>query len=281
LITRQALLSARERLRLSGSDEPEIEAEVLLRHTLNVDRATFLRLLQEPISDAEAQTYERVLYRRFQGEPTAYITGTREFYGLDFEVTPAVLIPRPETEMLVEAVIADAGARDGEVRIADIGTGSGAVAACVAKALPAASITATDISAEALAVARRNARRHAVEDRIRFAEGDLLAPLTAPVEIIAANLPYVTEADWRELPREIREHEPRIALTGGEDGLELIRRLLHSAPGYLAARGNIYLEFGIGEDAAIQAIARELFPRARIETRDDFAGIPRLLAVLA
>jgi release factor glutamine methyltransferase len=280
LITREALLSARERLRASGSDEPEIEAEVLLRHALNVDRATFLALLQEPISDAELQAYERVLNRRFEGEPTAYITGTREFYGLDFEVTPAVLIPRPETEMLVEAVIADVKARGGSADIVDVGTGSGAIAVSLATRLLEASIIATDVSAEALAVASRNAKRHAVDGRIRFIEGDLLAPLTAPVDVIAANLPYVTEGDWRDLPREIREHEPRIALTGGEDGLDLIRRLLTAAPPSLNKRGSIYLEFGVGEELAIQEAAREHFPSARVDVRDDFAGIPRLLVVL-
>jgi release factor glutamine methyltransferase len=258
LILREALIGARERLRASGCDEPEIEAEVLLRYALDLDRATLLRLLNEPISAAEAQAYERVLYRRFMGEPSAYIRGTREFRGLDFKVTPAVLIPRPETEMLVEMVIEWAAAarpgpldmRSSGLKIADIGTGSGAIAVSIAKALPDADLYATDLSAEALEVARTNARRHGV-----------------------------MESDWRALPREIRDHEPRLALAAGDDGLDLVRALLAQAPRYLAMNGAVFLEFGIGQNYAIQAAARQWFPAAAIETRKDFGGIPRLLIV--
>jgi release factor glutamine methyltransferase len=278
LILREALSGARDRLRAGASDEPDLEAEVLLRHVLTLDRAAFLRQLSDPMSEADVEAYELALGRRLAGEPTAYITGTREFYGLDFRVTPAVLIPRPETEMLVEAVV-DRSRRTERLRIADIGTGSGAIAVSLAKALPQATLYATDLSAGALAVARDNAAANCVEQRISFRRGDLLEPLDARVDVIAANLPYVTENDWRALPREIRKHEPRLALASGVDGLDAIRALLLQAPRYLERGGAIFLEFGIGQDEAIQASAREHFPSASIETRRDFAGIPRLLVV--
>lgn len=297
MILREALIGARERLRAAGSDEADIEAEVLLRFALDLDRTSFLRLLNEPLSPAEAQAYERALYRRFQGEPTAYITGTREFHGLDFKVTPSVLIPRPETEMLVEAVVvwvsnrlarqespaavrAEAvEGRTSSLRIADIGTGSGAIAVSIAKTVPDAEVYATDLSPDAFAVARENARTHSVEQRISFRHGDLLEPLDTRVDVIVANLPYVTEGDWRALPREIRDYEPRLALASGDDGLDAIRALLQQAPHYLKPGGVVFLEFGIGQDNAIQKAARHCFPGAAIESYADFSGIPRMLVI--
>ena len=289
MILREALLSARERLRASGSDEPDIEAEVLLRYALDLDSATFFRLLNQPISVSEAQAYERALYRRFAGEPTAYITGLREFHGLNFKVTPAVLIPRPETEMLVDAVVGTingltTAAQEGRggrygPSIVDVGTGSGAIAIALARELSSALVYATDFSAEALAIARENARENGVERRIVFRRGDLLEPLDAKVDIIVANLPYVTEGDWRELPRQIREHEPPMALAAGEDGLDAIRALLRQAPPYLRPGGSVFLEFGTGQAEALEALAGFQFPGARIEVQRDFGGIPRMLAI--
>jgi release factor glutamine methyltransferase len=279
---REALLGARERLRASGSEEPEIEAEVLLRYALGLDRNMLLRLLNEPVSDAELSAYERVLMRRLRGEPAAYITGCREFRGLNFKVTPATLIPRPETEMLVDEVLgfirrrADAGR---ETVVADVGTGSGAIAVSIAKWAPSSLIYATDLSAEALQIARENARTHGVLSRLILRRGDLLEPIDARLIVISANLPYVTTQDWERLPRQIREHEPRMALDGGREGLDVIRRLLRQAPAYLRPGGRVLLEFGAGQGDPMQAAARENFPTARISLREDFAAIPRLLII--
>ena len=161
----------------------------------------------------------------------------------------------------------------------DVGTGSGAIAICLAKELPSALIYATDISADALAVAKQNAERHGVASRISLRRGDLLEPIETKVDIIVANLPYVTEADWQQLPREIRAHEPRGALASGTDGLDAVRALLRQAPRYLHPGGAVYLEFGIGQAGAIQEIARHGFPVADIAVQEDFGGIPRLLTV--
>jgi release factor glutamine methyltransferase len=161
-----------------------------------------------------------------------------------------------------------------------VGAGSGAIAIALAVALPAATIIATDTSAEALAIAIANARRHHVENRIAFRYGDLLAPIHGPVDLIVANLPYVTTADYLALPPEIRDHEPRGALDGGPDGLDVIRRLLTEAPAHLASGGAICLEFGVGQEETLLAAARQRFPSARMQVKHDMAGRPRVLAVL-
>ncbi len=254
--------------------------------------------------DAIAERFEALVTRRLDREPTAYITGEREFNALPFEVTPAVLIPRPETELLVSKVthwvsgaaghwttypptpqslafLENRPRRTDPLRIADVGTGSGAIAIALAKALPAATLIATDVSWPALDVARRNAARHGVERRISFRHGDLLAPIDCYVDLIVANLPYVRETDWSDLAPEVREHEPRLALAGGEDGLDLIRSLLHQAPRYLRPGGAICLEFGVGQAEALGRLATVCLPHATVQVFDDFAGIPRVLVAVS
>jgi release factor glutamine methyltransferase len=224
----------------------------------------------------------RLVRRRLSHEPSAYITGQREFYGLDFQVNRDVLIPRPETETLVETAL-ELAAQQGPkgvgseqaMRIGDIGTGSGAVAIALAVHLPSAHIFATDISPAALEVARDNAAHHGVEQRIEFLQGDLLEPLQTTVHLLVANLPYVRTDEWRELPPELRLHEPRLALDGGVDGLDLIRRLLAGASRALEPGGAVCLEFGTGQQNAILALAREAFASATI--RPDLVGRPRVL----
>jgi release factor glutamine methyltransferase len=228
LLVREALPESRRALR---GDESALEAELLLMHALGVDRARLYQRLAEPLAPKASAAHRRLLDRRLAGEPLPYITGHREFFALDFETTPAALIPRPETETLVGLAIAFARERCAgrRIAIADIGTGSGIIAVALARELALARIVATDVSADALGLARRNAARHDVADRVDFREGDLLEPLAEPVQIIAANLPYVTASQWQDSTPEIRDHEPRVALDGGSDGLDIIRRLAASS----------------------------------------------------
>ncbi len=209
------------------------------------------------------------------GEPIQYITGEAEFYGLPFRVTPEVLIPRPETEHLVEKVI-ELAANYPEPRIVDIGTGSGIIAVTVAHHLPHALIAATDLSSSALAIARENAKRNGVAGRIRFLEGDLLAPVSeGQFEIVVSNPPYVPEADRGSLAVEVRDYEPALALFAGEDGLEVFRRLIPAAFAALTPGGFLVLEIGYGQEAAIRALLVDAGFEG-IEFYSDLQGIARV-----
>ena len=275
----QALHEATEALRAAGiEDAAWLEAEVLLRHTLDLDRAHLYARLQEDLSSGDQAVFHSLLARRLAHEPTAYIVGQREFYGLDLETTPAALIPRPETELLVEEALSRACGRE-PLLIVDVGTGNGAIAVALAVHLPAAALVAIDVSREALTLAARNARHHGVENRISFLQADLLAPLAQPADIIAANLPYVCSEDWDTLPPEIREHEPRAALDGGPDGLREIERLLGQAPSRVRAGGSLLVELGPPQAARALALARHCFPGAAARILPDAAGLDRLLAI--
>jgi release factor glutamine methyltransferase len=278
---RQALVGARRRLEDGGIDDAEIEAEVLLRHALgDLSRAALFQRLGDGIEAATASRYETLLARRLAHEPTAHITGRREFYGLEFSVTPDVLIPRPETETLVEAVIELALRLPATARgplIADVGTGSGAIAVALAVSLPRAELWATDLSWEALTVAAGNAQRHGVERRIALRHGDLLLPLDRRVDVIVANLPYVSTEDWSRLAPELREHEPRLALDGGAEGLDLLKALLHQAPRYLRPGGTVCVEYALGQEDAVARLARASLPGATLRVLNDLTRRPRAL----
>ncbi|MBI2918951.1 MAG: peptide chain release factor N(5)-glutamine methyltransferase [Chloroflexi bacterium] len=238
--------------------------------------------LQDEFPSTAQQALDSLLERRLAGEPLAYIRGHKEFFGLDFLVDRRVLIPRPETETLVEAALEwSRRGRDwpGPCLAADVGTGCGAIAVSLAVNLPQAVIYATDISEDALAVAEANAQRHGVADRVHFRRGDLLGPLPHPFPLITANLPYVAACDWPSLSREVTGFEPRQALHGGQRGLGVIRRLLEQAPGRLLAGGCLLLELGFGQGQPAMELAHAQFPEARIRLLPDMAGTPRVLRI--
>ena len=273
----ERLADARETLIRAGipAEEAALDAEVLARHVLDCDRATLLTRARDPLPSAFDRLYHALIARRVAREPVAYIVGHREFWGLEFDVTPAVLIPRPETELVVEEALASLPRRDIVRHIIDVGTGSGCLAVTLAVEFPPANITATDTSHEALAVAYRNADRHNVIGRITFFQADVLKDLTEPADLIVSNPPYVPAGDAATLQAEVARYEPSSALYGGPDGLDVIRRLVGSARQHLAAGGWLIIEFGFGQEAAVREVAREAgWNVARI--RSDLQGIPRV-----
>ena len=288
--TRQAYLEARDRLRRAGIDDAHIEAELLLRHALGLgpNRAALLTRMAEmhAVEDDALAGFEALLTRRLAHEPSAYILGHREFAHLDLEVTPAVLIPRPETETVVEEairharrVLKESDRPGGDLVVADIGTGAGPIALTLARALPGAPILATDISPDALDVAQRNAERHELHKHVEFKHGDLLTPLTQGLDLLVANLPYVTTADLEAAQPEVRDFEPSVALHGGDDGLDLIRRLLAEAHAYLRPNAVLVLEIGADQGQTAGRAAVEAFPDAQIAVLKDLAGRSRILLI--
>lgn len=255
------------------------EAELLLRHALGCSREALLVRLQETVPAEVTGLYFQLVERRKGRVPVQYLIGTVEFYGLSFRVTPAVLIPRPETEGLVEEAISRLSRRAAP-RIVDVGCGSGCIAIALASSLPRAEITAIDASAAALAVARENAIRNGVADRIRFLSGDLLAPLEgadrAGIDAVVSNPPYIVRAELPGLAPEVSRHEPRLALDGGDRGLEVVTRLVAEAREVLAPDGLLLLEIGRGQDEAVGALV-EASGLALDATLADLAGIPRVV----
>lgn len=273
-----ALRQAREQFKKQGIDSPALDAEVLLSHATGLDRAGLYRLWERPLSKEEDVSFFSFVARRLSGEPVAYITGRKEFMGLDFIVNPHVLIPRPETEFLVETALK---ALPPSPVVIDVGTGSGAIAVSLAFYARQALVCASDISQEALAVARLNAARHGVAERMFFYHGDLLEPLAGRLpggraDLIAANLPYIAREDLPGLPREVRLFEPSLALDGGAGGLELYRRLVPQAAGFLKEGGILLMEIGCGQG---REMAELLDSRLwKTEVLKDLAGLDRLVA---
>ncbi len=273
---RQALVHARDVLAASRIEDASLEGEILLRHVLGIDRSQLYLDLDVDLSPAQEKTLNLFLKRRCRGEPSAYLTGHREFYGLDFIVNPVVLIPRPETELLVELGI-ELARKYSIFTIADIGTGCGAIAVSLAVHLPQSTVYATEISAEALKVARDNCLRHGVADRVVLLQGNLLEPLAKPVDMIVANLPYVREADLSS-NRPLR-FEPAVALDGGKNGLAWIKSLCRQADRKLNKDGCLLLEIGVGQAKAVVSLLRKSFPGGAIEVRQDLAGIERVVSL--
>jgi len=288
--------------RAQGVSEPRAAAEILLAHTLSVSRLDLYLRYDQPLNPEELARFKTLVIRRLAGEPVAYLTGHREFWSLDIRVTPAVLIPRPETETLVAAALEAArfyeeneAGRKGEGEDQpktenrkpktpsfwglEVGVGSGAVVIALAKELPRMAWVGLDKSGAALAVARANARRHAVLDRVDFLQSDLLAAVkpTAAFTLLVANLPYVPRAQWQRLPREIKAFEPPGALLGGEDGLDLIRPLIRQAPQYVRGGGWVLLEVGDQQARQVTALLQQTGAYDRIESLQDFSGMERVV----
>jgi release factor glutamine methyltransferase len=276
---RDALAAAHRRL--GGTPAALVDANVLLRHVSGKDGAWLVAHVEDALDAPVLERYERALERRARGEPVAYITGECWFYGRRFEVSPAVLVPRPETEQVLEAALAFVDGHPERVRrLCDAGTGSGILAISLACERPALTLSAIDRSPEALSVARRNAGAHGVDSRIEFREGDLFAGTSeaARFDCIVANLPYVRTGDLALAP-DPTSFEPRLALDGGRDGLEVYRRFLEQASPRLAPDGAMFLETGPDTAAELAALVARNFPGRTCSVLRDFAGLDRIVAL--
>jgi release factor glutamine methyltransferase len=281
----EAILQGAHDLRRAGVPEARREAGSLLAHVLGRDRTFILSHADDPISDEQLEKFYEGLAARARRKPLQYITGHQEFYGLDFEVNEDVLIPRPETELLIDLALKATAESNAARLICDVGTGSGCIAITLLHQLPQARVVAIDISAPALAVAERNAARHAVTDRIEFIVSDCFAemdPTGTIFDLIVSNPPYVAEGAFAGLQREVRDFEPRTALMAGPDGLAVIRRLLQEAPAFLKTGGQFLFEIGFDQRAAFeglldQPIASDVWKL--LEIRPDLQGIPRIVAL--
>ena len=287
MILSEALRSVIQTLRRAKIGDASAEAELLLGHVLGMSKTGLYTEPERRLTSAEVERLRHLVRRRLDREPAAYILGHCEFYGLDFYVESHTLVPRPETELLVEKAVdlAQRISRRGEqIIIADIGTGCGAIAISLARALPQAKIYATDISPSALKVAGVNCRRHAVNGQVELLQGNLLEPLPRAVDLIVANLPYVKDCEVADLSPEIRKYEPTIAWAGGRDGLDKIRELLAQILGKGSAHlgeGPAYLllEIGQGQGEMVISLVNEYFPQASIELIPDLGGIERVAKV--
>lgn len=274
---REALQQAAARL-TSASPSARLDAEVLLGHLLHVSRTTLLADSQRPLDVFELAAYDQLVARREALEPVAYLVGHKEFYGFDFLVDHRVLVPRPETELVIERTLEWASRRAIRVRtVADIGTGSGCLAITLALLLPNADIYAVDLSPAALAVAKLNARRHNVEQRVMLLQGSGCEPLPNAVELIVSNPPYTVLADVDE---NVHRWEPHLALDGGaEQGFAIPAQILGQARDFLLPEGAMFMEFGAWQGRRALEAAQALFPEARISIYQDLAGLDRVIAI--
>ena len=287
---RTALKEAMGRLREACVPSPALAAELLLMHVLGRDRAWLYAHPEEVVDAASAGRYLDLVVRRIAGTPTQYLTKRQEFWGLEFAVEPGVLIPRPETEHVVEVALERlTGRRDARrrLRLADVGTGSGCLAVALAHELPEGEVFATDISSRALAVAQRNAARHGVSSRVHFVQANLLDPFLSPrslvggtsfFDLIVSNPPYLGRAEAPLLPPEVREHEPSEALFSGEQGIEIYAPLIAQAEGLLTAGGVLVLELGYNALSRVRALFDSPGVWTNVGVTNDLAGIPRVLA---
>jgi release factor glutamine methyltransferase len=279
---RDFVLAARPRLAAAGIEPSEaaLDAALLARHVLGWDLAQFIANETDSAPEGFPAAFESVVSRRERREPMSAITRRREFWGLEFEVGPDVLAPRPETEIIVEEALACLARAnrgdDARFMAVDVGTGSGCLAVCIARELATASVIATDISAAALAIAARNAQRHGVGDRVEFRHTSLVDGVSGPAALIVSNPPYVPAGDIAGLPPEVRVWEPLQALDGGLDGLAVIRALVAAAPRVLAPGGWLIMEFGYGQRAGVEGLMRGS-PLELVRITKDLGDTPRTL----
>jgi release factor glutamine methyltransferase len=268
----------------AGVPSAPLAAELLLMHVLDRDRTYLYAHPEKQLQAAQAEAFLALIRKRAAGTPTQYLTGHQEFWGMDFEVTPDVLIPRPETEHLIEVALSRIGEsrRNNPLQIADVGTGSGCIAVALAKEFPNANIFATDISSAALTIAQRNAARNNLSDRITFTECNLLegVPQQPQLNLIVSNPPYVARKDVASLPIDVREHEPQIALFAGEDGMEIYPRLIAQAKNHLAEGGLLVLELGLGLFENVGDLLEARSGWTRVSATQDLAGIVRVISAI-
>ncbi|MDI3481506.1 MAG: release factor glutamine methyltransferase [Tepidanaerobacteraceae bacterium] len=274
----KALVIARKRLIEAGVESPELDAELLLAHALSVNRLRLLVNSRQKLADEDIKRFERFLDLRRRHVPVAYITGHKEFFGLDISVGPGVLIPRPETEFLVEASLRAAEGVESP-RIADVCCGSGAIAVALAKNRPDAVVFASDISDAAEKYTKKNAIRHHVEDRVFFLKGDLWQPFeekkVEPFDVVVSNPPYIPEREMKYLPEDVK-HEPQLALNGGEDGLDFYRRILLNVQKFVKPQGHVVFEIGWNQAAAVGKLLEDA-GFCRICIAKDYAGFDRVV----
>jgi release factor glutamine methyltransferase len=264
-------------LQRQGIETPRLDAEILLAHARGCQRIELYTRYDHVLTDDERRVMRELVQRRARREPVAYLVGHREFFSLDFQVTPDVLIPRPDTETLVLELL-ELAKPITSPRILDVGTGSGCIAVTAAVNRPDAKLTATDVSTAALEVARTNATRHHVIERIRLLHGDLFAPLNRdqPFDVIASNPPYVADGEWETLAADVRLHEPRGALTAGPDGLDVIRRLIAEAADFLVPGGHLLLEIDISQADAVEALLSAETAFNDVRLINDLTARPRV-----
>lgn len=274
---RRVLEWTTQHLKSHGSDTPRLDAEILLAHARNCPRIALYTQFDEPLSDPVRARMRELVQRRAKFEPVAYLVGHREFFSLDFVVTSDVLIPRPDTETLVMSAL-DAAKPFVQPKILDLCTGSGCVAISIAKNCPSASVTATDLSEPALNVARQNAEKHQVESRMEFHQGDLFAalPPEARFEVIVSNPPYVRTDELADLSTNTLKYEPRGALDGGPDGLDLVRRIVAAAASWLEPGGSLFFEISPEQGSEVVRLLEQQRQFTEIRLIKDLAGRPRV-----
>jgi release factor glutamine methyltransferase len=275
----RAVNAATQRLEEAGVSTARLDAQVILAHVLGVGRSWLFAHFEYALDDAQASQFTELIARRVKHEPVAYLIGRKEFYGIELQVDRRVLIPRPETEMLVDAVLVVAANQSPDpVIVADVGTGSGAIALALAANAENARIYALDVSPDALAVAAKNMANHDSRDQVTVLHSDLLASLPGPVDVIVANLPYVTSADYRTLDLDVRKYEPQLALEAGEQGLDVIARLLRQVPFHLCPDGTVFLEIGYDQGSAVLRLVADILPQAlNADVHKDYQGRDRMV----